>query len=145
LNEESVTGVARGAFAPGHLGELTQIVPFEMVDAALAETGRREQRTRRLPSRVVIYLLLAAGLFSEIGLGQVWARLCAGLPGPVPAPAPSAVCAARARLGVAPFAALFGACHAKRVSDGRTKIDRCDHRGGREGHPRERVPARPRP
>jgi hypothetical protein len=56
---------------------------------------------------VVIYLLLAAGLFSEIGLGQVWARLCAGLPGPVPAPAPSAVCAARARLGVAPFAALF--------------------------------------
>lgn len=147
MNEESVTGVARGAFAPGHLGELTQIVPFEMVDAALAETGRREQRTRRLPSRVVIYLLLAAGLFSEIGLGQVWARLCAGLPGPVPAPAPSAVCAARARLGVAPFAALFellrgaqtgspgrrgvfwrswlvtavdgsGACHDSRVSNG---------------------------
>ncbi len=29
--------VAKGLFAPGHLGELTQIVPFEMVDAALAE------------------------------------------------------------------------------------------------------------
>ena len=25
--------VAAGVFAPGHLGELTQIVPFEMVDA----------------------------------------------------------------------------------------------------------------
>jgi len=38
----------------------------------------------------------------------------------------------------------YGACHANRVSDGWTKIDRCDHHGGREGHPRERVPARPR-
>jgi hypothetical protein len=28
--------VASGRFAPGHLGELTQQVPFEMVDAALA-------------------------------------------------------------------------------------------------------------
>ena len=111
MSEESVTAACddtrRGAFAPGHLGELTQIVPFEMVDAALAETGTLEQRTRLLPSRVVVYLLLAAGLFSEIGLGQVWSRLCAGLPECVPSPAPSAVCAARARLGVAPFAALF--------------------------------------
>ncbi|MEE1822574.1 transposase domain-containing protein, partial [Streptomyces sp. BE20] len=32
--------VAAGAFAPGHLGELTRIVPFEMVDEALAQTGR---------------------------------------------------------------------------------------------------------
>lgn len=107
MSEESVTGLGRGVFAPGHLGELTQIVPFEMVDAALAQTGTREQRTRLLPSRVVVYLLLAAGLFCEVGFGQVWARLCAGLPGPVRAPAPSAVCAARARLGVAPLAALF--------------------------------------
>jgi hypothetical protein len=87
---------------------LTQIVPFEMVDAALAETGTAQQRTRLLPSRVVVYLLLAAGLFSEIGLGLVWARLCAGLDGPpIAAPAPSALSAARARVGVAPFAALF--------------------------------------
>jgi transposase IS4-like protein/DDE family transposase len=107
LSEESVTGVAGGALAPGHLGELTQIVPFEMVDVALAETGTREQRTRLLPSRVVVYLLLAAGLFAEIGLEQVWARLCAGLPAPVRIPAPSAVSAARVRLGVAPLAALF--------------------------------------
>ncbi|MFE9603754.1 transposase domain-containing protein [Streptomyces hokutonensis] len=34
----------KGLFTPGHLGELTQIVPFEMVDAALAETGAVQQR-----------------------------------------------------------------------------------------------------
>ena len=58
-------------FAPGHLGELTQIIPPEMVDAALATAGGREQRLRRLPSRVVVYLLLAGALFA----GQGW-RMC---------------------------------------------------------------------
>jgi hypothetical protein len=33
-------------FAPGHLGELTRIVPFEMVDAVPAETGRTQVRVR---------------------------------------------------------------------------------------------------
>jgi hypothetical protein len=32
--------VAAGRFAPGHLGELTQQVPFEMVDAVLEQTCR---------------------------------------------------------------------------------------------------------
>jgi hypothetical protein len=100
--------VAGGRFGPGHLGELTRIVPFEMVDAVLAETGTVQRRTRLLPSRVVVYLLLAAGLFAEIGFCQVWTRLCAGLTGlQVPVPVPSAVTAARARVGVAPLRALF--------------------------------------
>jgi patatin-like phospholipase/acyl hydrolase len=51
--------VAPGVFAPGHLGELTQIVPFEMVDQALAATGTTQARIRVLPARVVVYLLLA--------------------------------------------------------------------------------------
>lgn len=59
--------VANGLFAPGHLGELTQIVPFDMVDEALAETGATQQRLRKLPARVVVYLLLAAALFEECG------------------------------------------------------------------------------
>ena len=46
--------VAAGRFAPGHLGELTQIVPFEMVDAAVGETGTQQVRVRSLPSRVVV-------------------------------------------------------------------------------------------
>ena len=100
--------MAGGCFAPGHLGELTRIVPFEMVDAALAETGAVQQRLRLLPSRVVVYLLLAAGLFTDIGLSQVWTRLCAGLAGiAVASPAPSALSAARVRIGTAPLQALF--------------------------------------
>lgn len=73
--------VAAGRFAPGHLGELTQQVPFEMVDAVLEETARLQARVRDLPSRVVVYLLLAGGLFAELGYRQVWARLVAGLEG----------------------------------------------------------------
>ncbi|MFC9835372.1 transposase domain-containing protein, partial [Rhodococcus sp. NPDC127530] len=64
-----VVTVAGGRFAPGHLGELTRIVGFDMVDAALAETGKVQARVRDLPSRVVVYLLLAAGLFAEVGFG----------------------------------------------------------------------------
>lgn len=100
--------MAGGRFAPGHLGELTRIVPFEMVDAALADTGTVQQRVRLLPSRVVVYLLLAAGLFTEIGWSQIWTRLCAGLTGlAVSTPSPGALAAARARIGVAPLQALF--------------------------------------
>ncbi|UOB08404.1 transposase domain-containing protein [Streptomyces sp. HP-A2021] len=66
--------VAAGAFAPGHLGELTQIVPFEMVDEVLAETGRTQQRIGSLPSRVVVYLLLAGALFPQMG----WSRCGSG-------------------------------------------------------------------
>ncbi|MFQ6226824.1 transposase domain-containing protein [Nocardia sp. NPDC002869] len=73
--------VAAGAFAPGHLGELTQIVPFDLVDAALESVGAVQARVRALPSRVVVYLLLAGCLFAENGYRQVWARLVAGLDG----------------------------------------------------------------
>ena len=103
-----VVTVAGGRFAPGHLGELTQIVPFEMVDAALVETGRVQARVRALPSRVVVYLLLAAALFAECGYSRVWARLVAGLDGlDVATPNPAALAQARRRLGAAPLAALF--------------------------------------
>jgi len=100
--------VAAGAFAPGHLGELTQQVPFEMVDAVLADTGAGQARIRDLPSRVVVYLLLAAGLFADLGYRQVWARLVAGLDGlAVASPTSSALAQARRRVGVAPLAGLF--------------------------------------
>jgi hypothetical protein len=81
--------VAGGRFAPGHLGELTQQVPFEMVDAVLEQTRRVQRRVRDLPARVVVYLLLAGCLFEELGYRQAWGRLAAGLGG-VPPAAPTA-------------------------------------------------------
>lgn len=51
--------VAAGRLAPGHLGELTTVVPFELVDAVLEQTRTVERRLRDLPSRVGVYFLLA--------------------------------------------------------------------------------------
>jgi len=100
--------VAAGPFAPGHLGELTQIVPFEMVDAVLESTRTAQARVRALPSRVVVYLLLAAALFAELGYNQVWARMTAGLDGiDVADPVSSALAQARRRIGVNPPRELF--------------------------------------
>jgi Insertion element 4 transposase N-terminal/Transposase DDE domain len=111
MGQSVITGeiqVAPGRFAPGHLGELTQQVPFEMVDAVLAQTGAVQSRIRVLPARVVVYVLLAGCLFAELGYGQVWHRLVAGLDGlAVARPSAAALTQARRRLGAAPLRALF--------------------------------------
>jgi len=103
-----VVTVAGGRFAPGHLGELTQQVPFEMVDAVLEETCRVQRRVRDLPARVVVYLLLTGCLFAELGYSRVWGRLTAGLEGlALAVPSASALSQARRRLGPGPLRALF--------------------------------------
>ena len=52
-----------------------------MVDAVLAEQGATQQRLRKLPARVVVYLLLAAALFEECGYLTVWRKLTGALDG----------------------------------------------------------------
>jgi hypothetical protein len=102
--------VAAGVFAPGHLGELTRYLPFELVDDVLAQTGTLQQRLRALPSRIGVYFVLALGLFPRIGYARVWAKLCAGLVAAgmvVPAVSEKALRELRRRLGPAPFKALF--------------------------------------
>jgi hypothetical protein len=100
--------VAAGVLAPGHLGELTRIVPFELVDAVLEETGARERRLRLLPSRVGIYFVLALGLFPRPGYLGVWAKLTAALDGlGLAVPSARALRDLRRRIGIAPVKALF--------------------------------------
>jgi hypothetical protein len=100
--------VAAGVYAPGHLGELTRYLPFELVDAVLAEWGGVQRRLRRLPSRVGVYFIVALGLFAGLGYVQVWAKLVGGLAGlPVPTPSAKALRDLRRRVGVAPLRALF--------------------------------------
>ena len=100
--------VAAGVFAPGHLGELTQIVPFELADAVLEETRARQRRLRMLPSRVGIYFVLALCLFPQAGYLGVWAELTAALDGlGLAVPSAAALRGLRRRLGPAPFRMLF--------------------------------------
>jgi hypothetical protein len=100
--------VAKGVFAPGHLGELTQVVDFELVDAVVEETGTRQCRTRLLPTRVVVYFVLALALFERCSYRGVWAKLTAGLTElGLTRPNVSSLSRARRRIGVAPLRQLF--------------------------------------
>ena len=104
----TVITVAAGAFAPGHLGELTRIVPFELADAVLAEEGGRERRVRFLPSRCGLYFLLAMCLFPEPSCQGVWGKLAAGLRAlGLPSPSGRALRDLRRRVGAAPVKRLF--------------------------------------
>jgi hypothetical protein len=100
--------VAAGVFAPGHLGELTQYLPFELVDDVLEQTRTVQRRLRELPSRVGVYFLLALGMFPGLGSARVWEKLTAGLAGmTLPAPSEKSLRDLRRRLGPAPMKALF--------------------------------------
>ena len=103
----SVT-VAAGVFAPGHLGELTRQVPFELVDAVLEQTRATERRLRTLPSRVGVYFVLALALFPGVGSAKVWASMLAGLDvGLRVSVSGKALRDLRRRVGAAPVKALF--------------------------------------
>lgn len=79
-----------------------------MIDQALAATARVQSRLRDLPSRVVVYLLLAGCLFPEVGYSGVWRKLTSALVGiPVATPTAGALAQARRRVGVAPLRWLF--------------------------------------
>ncbi|HEX9176080.1 MAG TPA: transposase domain-containing protein, partial [Mycobacterium sp.] len=96
--------VAAGVFAPGHLGELTRQVPFELVDSVLVQTRATERRLRALPSRVGVYFVLALCLFPGVGYPKVWDKLIAALDtGSVPSVSGKALRDLRRRVGVAPL------------------------------------------
>ena len=100
--------VAGGVFAPGHLGELTQYLPFELVDDVLAETKTVQRRLRALPSRAGVYFVLALAMFPHLGYLRVWGKLTAGLAGlELPRPSEKALRDLRRRIGPAPLKALF--------------------------------------
>ncbi|MGW8881627.1 transposase domain-containing protein [Streptomyces sp. NPDC055663] len=56
-------------------------MPFELVDAVLAETRTVQRRLRDLPSWVGVHFLLATCLFPEVGYRLVWDKLVGSRPG----------------------------------------------------------------
>ena len=61
------------------LGVLTRTFPPELVDAVVTHTGRRQQRSRLLPARLVAYYVMAMTLFSSSGYEEVMRSLVEGL------------------------------------------------------------------
>src|SRR6266568_1961123 len=100
--------VAGGVFAPGHLGELTRYLPFELVDDVLEMTGAVQRRMRMLPSRVGMYFILAMTLFPGLGYLRVWDKMTAALEDlELPRPSEKALRDLRRRIGPATVKALF--------------------------------------
>lgn len=98
------------------LGVLTATFPPDMVDRAIEQTGRKEQRYRLLPARLVVYYTLAMTLFREAGYEEVMRSLTESLAwasgddlGSLAMPSSVAITKARTRLGPGPLEALFRA------------------------------------
>ena len=95
------------------LGVLTRLITRELVDDVLAGTGRREQRKRLLPARVVVYFVLALALFYGDSYEEVMRKLVQGLSFLAiwkkewHVPTASALAQARERLGSEPLQELF--------------------------------------
>jgi Insertion element 4 transposase N-terminal/Transposase DDE domain len=99
---------AAGVLAPGHLGELTRYLPFELVDDVLETSRAVQRRMRMLPSRVGACFVLAMIMFPGLGYLRVWDKLTAALaPLGLPRPSEKALRDLRRRIGVAPVKALF--------------------------------------
>jgi hypothetical protein len=94
------------------LGVLTRLFTRELVDDVLAETGRREERRRLLPARVVVYFVLALALFYGGSYEEVMRKLVQGLSWLAiwkkewHVPTASALAQARERLGPEPLREL---------------------------------------
>jgi Insertion element 4 transposase N-terminal/Transposase DDE domain len=60
------------------IGVLTKTVPRFIIEEVLAETGRKEKRSRLLPAHVVVYFVMAMALFRD-GYDEVIRALVHGL------------------------------------------------------------------
>ncbi|MFE9645088.1 transposase domain-containing protein [Streptomyces sp. NPDC006365] len=116
---------------------LTRTFTPELVHEAVEETGAWEERTKALPSTLMVYFTLVMWLFTGQGYGGVLRELLENIPRRPgekwtrPARTGS-VTKARARLGAAPLRLLFGSRTSPSVE--RRAVLR-DHRASRRGRP----------
>jgi hypothetical protein len=95
------------------LGVLARVVPVDLVDAVLRDTGRWNWRARQLLPRLVVYYVMALTLYAHASYDAVLRELVEGLRWlrwdgtAVGLACKSAITQARVRLGEAPLRELF--------------------------------------
>lgn len=121
--------------APGRLsdhlslGVIARVYRRDVIDEIVLRSGRREKRERLLPARLVLYFVIALGLFFGDAYEEVMAKMVGGLKF-VSAwekawklPTASALCQARKRLGEAPVKELFDqVCQPLATSPAQTEL-----------------------
>ncbi len=102
------------------LGVLAHVFPRRAVQASLAACGRTSQRRRDLPAEVMVYFVLALGLFRSVSTREVLRGLAEGLrwlgAAPLRLAGRAALSQARKRLGVEPLHELRRRCVRARAS-----------------------------
>ncbi|MCA1681621.1 MAG: IS4 family transposase [Actinobacteria bacterium] len=95
------------------LGVLAEILPRDLIEEVLDQTGRREQRSRRLPAHVMVRFCLAMCLFFDEDYEEVMRTLVGSLKDmgswrdDWTMPSTSAITQARQRLKADPLRVLF--------------------------------------
>ena len=121
------------AMGSGGLGDrplleaLEAAIPDETVEATIAATGTRERRRRRLPTHLVVTLVVAMGLWASESMRHVLAEVVAGWregagrqAGGWQVPSTAAIVQARQRAGARLMWALFHAV-ARPIATARTR------------------------
>jgi Insertion element 4 transposase N-terminal/Transposase DDE domain len=85
---------------------LSKVIPPEVMEQALLETGRGKQRACRLSHRVMLWVVLAMGLLTHLPIRQVFKHARRMRPGDK-TPSRGNLCEARQRLGVEPLRRVF--------------------------------------
>jgi Insertion element 4 transposase N-terminal/Transposase DDE domain len=88
------------------LAGLEKFISPELIRQALARTGRTNRAGCRLSHEVMLWVVLAMGLFTDVPIRSVFKR-ARRLRHGEPTPPRSSLCEARQRLGVEPVAELF--------------------------------------
>ncbi|MFZ2489929.1 MAG: transposase domain-containing protein [Thermoanaerobaculia bacterium] len=93
------------------IGVLAEAFPLETVRAILKATKREGQRRRLLPAPMMVYYVIALGLFVGVGCRDVLRGLLDGAgwiwPGRLKIATDSAITQARQRLGCEPIETLY--------------------------------------
>jgi hypothetical protein len=103
--------VRRFEIAKAGVGVLAEAFPLETVQAILAATECEGKRKRLLPASMMVYYVIALGLFVGVGCREVLRRLLDGAtwiwPNEVRVATESAITQARQRLGSIPIEKLY--------------------------------------